>query len=447
MNMQTIVNALNSLTLYRNILHDPVVRAYMDHLAALANPGGPAHPAHTYGKLYHLLAQTANPTTGADAWQNHLLDLILDDVNPFSLAAYSSNIDFTVFMPAVERDLAILRLVFENGAEAVLEATTRELPRHPPLPGHLARLPLQAAPPPAGEQSAAWLEVRVRFKEEMAAAPRWDKLAGPLAAHYAEFGCGLFGRHIAFKWQNGSLCGVSRPDPVTLDELIGYQDVRWEIIHNTLQFLHGLPANNILLYGDRGTGKSSTVKALLNEYWPRGLRLLEVPKQQLVEFPHIIKELRHRRHRFILFVDDLSFEENETGYKDLKALLEGGLETRPANVLIYATSNRRHLIRENFADREPVATGGEVHGMDSVQEKLSLSDRFGITIIFPTPDQELFLNIVAGLAGRRNLSISSEDLRRRALQWSAWHNGHSPRSARQFIDHLEGELALEKLNP
>lgn len=444
--MQTVVNALNSLTIYRRILQDPVVRAYMDHLSALGNPGGPAHPARTYGELCHLLVHTVNPMNGACAWQNHLLDLVLDDVNPFSRAAYSSNVDYTAFIPAVARDLAVLQLAFTNNCEAVLEATTRELSRHAPLPGHLARLPLPAAPPPAGENPAPWLEARLRFKEEMAAAPRWDKLAGALAAHYARFGCGPFGRHIAFKWQNGTLHGINRPDPVTLDELTGYEEVRREIIRNTLQFIHGLPANNILLYGDRGTGKSSTVKALLNQYWSRGLRLLEVPKQQLVEFPCIIKELRHRRHRFILFVDDLSFEENETGYKDLKALLEGGLEARPANVLIYATSNRRHLIRENFTDRERGAAGGEVHYMDSVQEKLSLADRFGITIIFPTPDQELFLSIVAALAKRRKLSISPEDLRRRALQWSSWHNGRSPRSARQFIDHLEGELALGELN-
>ncbi len=439
-NYQSIIDALQSLTVYRNILADPAVRAYLDHLSALAGTASTAHPAYTYGKVHHLLAATVNPMQTADAWQNHLLDLILDDVNPFSRAAFTPGGDYAAHLPAAQRDLRILQLAAQTNARQVLEDTVAELPNHPLLPDHLEQLPLWAASRPAGGAAAGHMTRRLQMKETIFAAPQWDKLAERLAAHYAEAGCGIFGRFIAFKWQNGSLHGVEHPDPVALSDLIGYEDVREQVIRNTLQFLQGYPANNMLLYGDRGTGKSSTVKALLNEFWPRGLRLVEVPKQELANFPAIAGHLRRLRHRFILFVDDLSFEENETDYKFLKALLEGGLEPRPANVLIYATSNRRHLVKETFADRQ----AQEVRSMDTLQEKLSLADRFGITVIFPTPDQQLFLKIVAGLAQKRNLPLKPEQLRQRALQWSAWHNGRSPRAARQLVDQLEGELAMAR---
>ncbi|MCL6635108.1 MAG: ATP-binding protein [Peptococcaceae bacterium] len=200
-----------------------------------------------------------------------------------------------------------------------------------------------------------------------------------------------------------------------------------------------LPANNVLLYGDRGTGKSSTVKALLNHYRDRGLRLVEVAKGDLNGFALIARQLRDRPQRFIIFVDDLSFEESEVAYKELKAVLEGGLESRPANVLIYATSNRRHLVREHFSDRAaPAGPDGEVRGNDTVQEKLSLADRFGITVLFTSPDRALYLDIVRGLAKQRGISLAEGELERRALLWEAWHNGRSGRTARQFVDQISG---------
>lgn len=437
-----INDALRSLSVYRNVLDDPVVRGYMEHLATLAGPPGTVHPAHTYGLVYNLLAHTENPMNGADPWQNHLLDLLLNDNNPFSQAAFAPHRRFTALWDGVKRDLAILRLAFDAGAVTIMKATSHQLPNHPLLPWLLDELPLWAAPALAHDRPGGIEARRLEFKEQLAAAESWDELILPLAKYYSKYGCGILGQYEAYKWQDGMLAGINRPDPVTLSELVGYEDVREEIISNTLQFLHGHPANNILLYGDRGTGKSSTVKALLNEYSDNGLRLVEVSKHSLANFPQITAQLRDRNHRYIIFVDDLSFEENETQYKDFKALLEGGLEARPQNVLVYATSNRRHLVRETFADRDKGAPGNEVRAMDSVQEKLSLADRFGITIIFPTPDQELFLKIVTGLALQRRLAIAPEELRRQALHWSSWHNGRSPRAARQFIDQLQGELAM-----
>ena len=220
-----------------------------------------------------------------------------------------------------------------------------------------------------------------------------------------------------------------------------YEREREPAIRNAERFAAGLPANNVLLYGERGTGKSSTVKALLNTFGDRGLRLIDVPKEWLLDLPQILAQVRDRKQRFLLFVDDLSFEENETWYKPLKAILEGSVEARPENVVVYATSNRRHVIREQFTDRMPAADN-DVHGMDTLDEKLSLSDRFGLRVWFGAPDQERYLRIVSALAHTRGIALPQEELRERALIWAERHNGRSGRSARQFTDALAGELAL-----
>ena len=198
-----------------------------------------------------------------------------------------------------------------------------------------------------------------------------------------------------------------------------------------------------MIIGTSGTGKSSTVKALLTEFHAQGLRLIEVSKEHLEDYVHIVTLLRDRRERFILFVDDLSFEEHETQYKALKAVLEGGLEARPENVVLYATSNRRRLVRERFSDRTGRAQDDDdVHIEETMQEKLSLADRFGIHVPFLIPDQDRYLDIAQALAARLGVPLSAQEVRQRALQWSQWHNGRSCRTARQFVEALRGELAL-----
>ncbi|MDQ3568189.1 MAG: ATP-binding protein, partial [Actinomycetota bacterium] len=212
------------------------------------------------------------------------------------------------------------------------------------------------------------------------------------------------------------------------------------LIRNTERFLSGLPAHHALLYGLPGTGKSSTVKAILNEYAEQGLRLVEVAKQDLAELPRVLDVLRRRGPRFILFVDDLSFEEHEIEYKALKALLEGSVSEPPENVRVYATSNRRNIVRESFSDREGGADD-DIHARDTMQEKLSLVARFGLRLTFPPPDRRLYLEIVTGLARERGLEISGLELAERAALWDQWHAGRSGRTARQFVDELEAELA------
>jgi predicted AAA+ superfamily ATPase len=279
-----------------------------------------------------------------------------------------------------------------------------------------------------------------RLKAVIGKSEDWSENIEELAMFYKKNGCGDFGRFWAFKWVTdefgGKLAGISEPDPIRLNDLIGYEDQKRQVIENTQQFVKGCSANNILLYGDRGTGKSSTVKSLVNEFGQDGLRIVEVSKYQLVDLQEIISQLRTRPQRFIVFIDDLSFEEHETEYKYFKAILEGSVESTPRNVLIYATSNRRHLIREYFNDRDT----GEVHNTDTVQEKLSLSDRFGITVMYPSPDQQKYLEIVEGLAKQRGINMDKSRLKELALKWELWQNQRSGRTAVQFINDLAGKF-------
>ncbi|NPV27408.1 MAG: ATP-binding protein [Firmicutes bacterium] len=454
--------ASRRLTVFRHFLTDPIFQNFI-RLLDLAGAASP--DAGELTDLYHYLvgqlataSESACPPIVGDAWQNYLLDLILDAENPFTRQAeLGPNVKGSL-LEAARNDLQCLEQLFRLDTRMVRQ-TIAEIVNFLPSPTDR-----QAPVSPVSEwplwdnfynQARNSLVIpnsreRWQIKQLLFRTIDWRTCLDDLISYYTAGGVGLFGRYRAFRWvrhnSQSEFQPVPEPDPVRLDDLIGYEAEKNEIRRNTEKLLRGYPANNILLYGDRGTGKSSTVKALVNEYGDQGLRLIEVPKQYLTDFPVIIQHLRRRPQCFILFVDDLSFEEHEVEYKDLKAILEGGLESRPSNVLIYATSNRRHLIKERLSDRQITAELGaddEVRRNDTVQEKLSLADRFGMTIIFPSPDQDRYLAIVEGLAKQRGLRISRDDLRRRALQWEVWHNGRSGRTARQFIDHLTGELALD----
>jgi predicted AAA+ superfamily ATPase len=243
-----------------------------------------------------------------------------------------------------------------------------------------------------------------------------------------------------------SLHPVQNPDPVRLDDLYGYEYQRSTVIANTLRLLEGKYANNLLLYGDRGTGKSATVKAVSNEYADRGLKLLEVNKPDLPRLSELLDLLADRSLKFIIFIDDLSFETTDDSFRDLKALLEGGIECRPANVVVYATSNRRHLVKERLADRPDIeaAASGDIRAFDTMQEQFSLADRFGLTVIYGSPGQEEYLCIAEYIAEKRGLlsPVTPEEERGRfrenALKWERWFNGRSPRTAVQYVDWTMG---------
>jgi predicted AAA+ superfamily ATPase len=391
---------------------------------------GEEHPdagavAEGFGRLWEGLALEEERLL-PDAWQSHLVGRVLDDENPFSLGAEKGEVDPSVLGQA-RRDLRTLREMFALDAAVLLGRVESVVPA-------LAGFWVPWTSPEPVEDSP-----RRTIARKLSAAEDWGACAELLAGHFARHGAGPYGRHRAFLWREGRLLAIPRPDPVSLAELVAYERERGPLIRNTERFLAGLPAHHALLYGLPGTGKSSTVKAIMNEY--ADLRLVEVKKEDLAELPGVLEVLGGRGRRFVLFVDDLSFEEHEVEYKALKALLEGGVEEPPENVRLYATSNRRNLIRETFSERDDGATGDDVHARDTMQEKLSLAARFGLRLTFPSPDQARYLEIVAGLARERGLAIPAEDLRERALLWDRWHAGRSGRTARQFVDELEAELA------
>lgn len=237
--------------------------------------------------------------------------------------------------------------------------------------------------------------------------------------------------------------GIDRPDPVTFSELKGIEWIIERLKQNTEQFLNDLPHNNVLLYGPRGTGKSSSIKALLNEYHARGLRIIEITRDLLFHLPELTEFLKTRKEKFIIYCDDLSFDEEEKSYRPLKAILEGGLERKPDNIVIYATSNRRHLMPERMRENLPDMSDGELHPQESLEEKLSLSDRFGLRLGFSNFDQDTYLNIVCNYINLRNIEVNPAILRKEALQWALSHGSYSGRTARQFVDDLEGRLKAE----
>ena len=252
-----------------------------------------------------------------------------------------------------------------------------------------------------------------------------------------------FSRNLAARWERiaegGRLTPVVHPHLFDLNDLVGIDDIRDEVVRNTTQFVSGLPANNVLLWGERGCGKSSLVKGLLKLFAQQGLRLIELKRWDIMSLPAITALLRDQPYRFILFCDDLSFDEGEGDFRALKTLLDGDIEERPANVLIYATSNRRHLMPERMEDN---TGGGEIHPEEAVGEKLALSDRFGLSLGFYCLDQDEYLAVVRRYAEQRRLDVTDEELRDKALKWSGLSGRRSGRSARQFIDDLEGRLGL-----
>lgn len=260
---------------------------------------------------------------------------------------------------------------------------------------------------------------------------------------YKDYGVGMFGLNKAFRIASSTesqvvLHPINNMDKVMLDDLIGYEIQKKKLTDNTRAFVEGRKANNVLLFGDSGTGKSTSIKAIVNEFYDRGLRMIEIYKHQFKDLSNIIAQIKNRNYKFIIYMDDLSFEEFEIEYKFLKAVIEGGVETRPENILIYATSNRRHLIKENWSDRNDVESSNGMHRSDTMEEKLSLVKRFGVTINYSKPNQKEFFEIVKGLAHKSGVKMSDEELCREANKWELSHGGISGRTAQQFINYILG---------
>ena len=259
---------------------------------------------------------------------------------------------------------------------------------------------------------------------------------------YKAYGVGMFGLNKAFRVIGGdngvTFTPINNMDKVVLDDLIGYEIQKQKLVENTENFVQGRKANNALLFGDSGTGKSTSIKAIVNQYYDQGLRMIEIYKHQFKDLSNVIASIKNRNYKFIIYMDDLSFEEFEIEYKFLKAVIEGGVETKPDNILIYATSNRRHLIKETWNDRNDLESNNGLHRSDTIEEKLSLVNRFGCQISYSKPSQKEFFDIVIGLARKNNVKMTDEELMAEANKWELSHGGISGRTAQQFINYCLG---------
>ncbi|MCL6610005.1 MAG: ATP-binding protein [Peptococcaceae bacterium] len=434
----TALNAFESISLYREFLDDAPGRLAYDLTRHMAGLGGFPELKKLSARLFAELAARAEdpawPPVGS-LWQNYLLDQIVASDNPFTrMASRGGPGDGSgpagILKAAAAADLKMLKVLLDLDFSRVL----------PDYAGNCRHLCLISASLPGSGRDPSPDTPQgeiLALKKSLLAAPDWAGSAEILAGFHRRCGYGIFCRYHALRWDGSGkkLTGIPDPDPVRLENLVGYEEERALVIENTERLMSGLPAGNILLYGDRGTGKSSTVKALLHRYGRLGLRLIELPRQFLHDYPLVLSAIRVPSLKFIIFVDDLSFDDHEGDYRELKSMLDGSLRANPGNVAVYATSNRRHLVREYFDERRP-----EVGRSDTVQEKLSLSDRFGMTILFLSPDQELYLKIVESLARQEGIGLPRDRIRLQALEWERLHNCRSGRTARQFVDHLVGRV-------
>ncbi|MCT7969221.1 ATP-binding protein [Laspinema sp. D1] len=428
-----------SLFLYQGVFRNELGKSFLKLIELIYESSGGGAGARVglnclkaYGCWFRRLAAEEM------SWQDYLLNRILKDENPFTYQVQRKPLEEIPppLIAAVKHDLEGLQCFYDCDADRIRQWV--ESASGIPIPPILWN---SSSPEPEAMDQLP-LGSRERAIAALKSPKKWPDTLQELVAYYQTQGTGQFTEYQAFSWQSGKLKAIPHPDPVQLTQLVGYEFQRETLQKNTEFLLAGKPALNVLLYGSRGTGKSSLVKGLLNEYSPQGLRLIEIPKSQLQHLPEIVDELRDALQKFIIFVDDLSFEEDDDSFKALKVILEGTLTARPPNVVVYATSNRRHLVREFFEERPRPSQADEVHAWDTLQEKLSFSDRFGLTLTFEPANQDKYLAIVRHLATEAGLNLSPEDLEFQALQWATRHNGRSGRTARQFVDFIQSEQGM-----
>ena len=397
---------MESLCIYQ-FKTDPVMRSLL-HLLRSIEAGEAV-----------LEAQSAFFSTLAprDTLRRYISKLILTDDNVFSKAAAGDAADRLrpAILDGVKSDLAKLEAIADLTPEDILHAVENKDLRE--VLGTLPRWENGEALPPLSQN--------------------WAEQTEALAAFHKRNGYGLFANYAAFEWRDHALSPISTTDPIRLSDLKNYELQRSQVVDNTESFVCGLPANNVLLYGDRGTGKSSTIHAILNAYKEQGLRMIEIPKSAVEELSLIREYLADSPMKFIIYIDDLSFDSQNNAFTELKAALEGGLSACQPNTLIYATSNRRHLIREKFSDKREL--DDELHNNDTVQEKLSLYARFGVTIYYGAPDKKEFQKIVTTLAEKYGVRMVQEELLLEANKWELAHGGLSGRTAQQFINYMLGQ--------
>lgn len=408
------INIINELTVYKNIIKDDVIKIIIEMSKSNSIEC-------LFSELSQKLIQNAeiNGLNG-NLFKKYILNLFLNDENIFSLYCENNiNVKNKSIYKIALNDIKIMKSIsdIEFNSFVTNFSSLHEILNYIPV----------------NQKENNINSIDINNEPE--------KILDDFISFYNNAGCGNISMYKMFKYDNNKgLIGIKNPDPITFTDIIGYKTQIDTLIKNTEAFLNGYIANNILLVGARGTGKSSCVKALANKYFENGLRLIEITKEQTLILPEILSSLKKRGRRFIIFIDDLSFDEQEIQYKYMKSLLEGGSEYKPENVLFYATSNRRHLIQEKWSDRSYGSEEAEIHTNDTLNEKLSLSDRFGITITYPKPTPKEYIEIVKGIAEKNNIKLPNDILEKEAMKWELNQKGMSGRTAKQFINNITWQL-------
>ncbi len=369
-------------------------------------------------------------------WHNYISYYIITNENPFSLVTEKTDVKPGSVNHLVENDFKILKEIFDYDFSAL----EKELG----IQSFTVFTNYSAVQKNKQMYNRNVSEKVRRLSKELEQAKDEKEFFTVITNFYKAYGVGMFGLNKAFRIEETGdndikFVPISNMEEVVLDDLIGYKYQKGELIANTDAFVQGKKANNVLLFGDSGTGKSTSIKAIVNQYYDQGLRMIEIYKHQFKYLSKIIASIKNRNYKYIIYMDDLSFEEHEIEYKFLKAVIEGGVETKPDNILIYATSNRRHLIRETWNDRNDQSNADDRHHSDTVEEKLSLVHRFGLTISYSKPSQKEYIEIVKALAKRAELSVPEEELIAKAKIFEMEQGGLSGRTAQQFIFYMLGQ--------
>lgn len=425
---------ISKLIIYKNIDKDSILFCLANAIEKFekGNASKEDTVSAIYTEIHRLLDVATEYGFDKNLWHNYLAYLLASVENPFSITCektgeqegsvnYLAKGDFKVFKALFDYDFSKIEQELEINCFQMI-SDYRAIVKN-------------------GKRYNKNVSEKVReLSDRIEAAADEEKIFKIVTKFYKDYGVGVFGLNKAFrvKRENNevNLIPITNTDDVRLTDLVGYEIQKKKLLDNTKAFIEGKKANNLLLFGDSGTGKSTSIKAILNEYYPMGLRMIEIYKHQFEDLSTVISYIKNRNYKFIIYMDDLSFEEFEVEYKYLKAVIEGGLEVKPENVLIYATSNRRHLIRETWSDRSDMSQD-ELHRSDTMQEKLSLVHRFGISINYSKPTQKEYFEIVKELAKQYdNFGISEEELLRQANMWELSHGGLSGRTASQFITYM-----------
>lgn len=389
-----------------------------------------------FRQVKRLLIVATDYGFNKNLWHDYLTFLLITNENPFSITCektgahegsvnYFAKSDFKAFQELFDYDFGWLEQ--ELGIDCFTRLSDYEAIGKPELMYNKN------------------VSEKVRaLSEQLATATDEEQFFVFVTDFYKAYGVGMFGLNKAFRISKDDtgrgivFHPINNMEKVMLDDLIGYEIQKKKLTDNTRAFVEGRKANNVLLFGDSGTGKSTSIKAIVNAFYDQGLRMIEIYKHQFQDLSNVIAQIKNRNYRFIIYMDDLSFEEFEIEYKFLKAVIEGGVETKPENILIYATSNRRHIIKETWSDRDDIKIENGMHQSDTMEEKLSLVNRFGVTINYSKPSQKEYFQIVIGLARRAGLTMSEEELRMEANRWELSHGGISGRTAQQFVNYLLG---------